>query len=311
MSDVNPADVVTAGSRVLSEEFPHEPSGEPESRKPEREGLPTGYRMRADAHYVDQLTSRRAERADRVLADSPKARRAEIAEPEMPGPEPRERRDLRERRTDRLLLQMAEELATIESSAAMLASDGSPTARRVGVDLVRSHAWRASFMIRAGAIVDGVFRGVVRPRPIGTILAAVRDGFAPECRLSTFGLHVHAADWNAAVSVDEPAVIAGITGAVIATLGLIGSPEGATIKISATVAAGELRALEVTQDEVGVAPGVAPRFFDPTWTDRPGGWTAALAAAAARAVAQNHGGEAAFSAAARRGTSIRLTFGRV
>ena len=32
-------------------------------KKPEREGRPSGYQMRADAHYVDQLTSRRGERA--------------------------------------------------------------------------------------------------------------------------------------------------------------------------------------------------------------------------------------------------------
>ena len=31
----------------------------PSSKKPEREGLPTGYRMRADAHYVELLSSKR------------------------------------------------------------------------------------------------------------------------------------------------------------------------------------------------------------------------------------------------------------
>jgi hypothetical protein len=38
----------------------------PAPKTPEREGLPPGYRMRADAHYVEQLTGRRT---DRIYAD--------------------------------------------------------------------------------------------------------------------------------------------------------------------------------------------------------------------------------------------------
>jgi hypothetical protein len=314
VSEVNPADGLTAGPRVL-EEFPGDvgdftPEPEP-AKKSEREGLPASYRMRADAHYVDQLTSRRGERAERGATDAPRGRKTEPApEADQPAAEPRERRDLRERRGDRVLAQMAEDLATIESAAVLLASDPSPAARRVSVDLVRSHAWRASFLMKAHAMLEGGIRGAIRPRPIGTLLAQVRDGFAPECRLATFALHVHTPDWNALVSVDDAAIVTGITGAVIATLSLVGPPEGLTIKITAAVGGGDLRAIEVAQDEVGVGTASALRFFDPSWSDRPGGWTAALAAAAARAAVQGHGGEAAFLPAGKRGTTIRLTFSR-
>src|SRR4029450_745603 len=135
------------------------------ARKPsEREGLPANYKMRADAHYVEQLTSRRgerAERAERVLSDTPRPpKKIEALAPGPPPPEPRERRDPREPRTDRLFVQMTEDLATIESSAALLAADTSPVARRVSLDLVRSHAWRAAFLVRAHAILEGTNRGV-------------------------------------------------------------------------------------------------------------------------------------------------------
>ena len=77
MSDVNPADVTSAAGRAIAEEFPNEStefvSETDAARKSDREGLPANYRMRADAHYVDQLTSRRAERAERALADTPRA----------------------------------------------------------------------------------------------------------------------------------------------------------------------------------------------------------------------------------------------
>lgn len=316
MSEVNPADLPSAGGRVLAEEFPNEPeftteTESPKASKPDREGLPPGYRMRADAHYVEQLTARRGERAERALSDGPRtSRKVESAEPDPNYVEPRDRRDARDRRTERLLAQMTEDLASIESSAAMLAVETSAVARRVSVDLVRSHAWRAGFLVRASALLESGPRGAIRPRPLSAILQHVRDGFAPECRLATFGLHVHAPDWNALVSVDEPATVLALTGAVIATLGILGPPEGSTIKVSAAASAGELRLVEVTQDEASLPNGLAQRFFDPTWTDRPGGWTAGVGAAVARAVAQHHGGEASLVAAGKRGTTLRLSFSR-
>jgi hypothetical protein len=307
VSDLNPADLPAAGSRVLSDEFTPEPAEEPEPPKREREGLPPGYRMRADPHYVEQLTSRRAERA---MAESPRARKADAQEPDAAATEARDRRELRDRRSERLVAQLAEDLATIESSAALVAGDASPAARRVNVDLVRAHAWRAAFLLRAHALLDGSGRHTVRARAIGSILARLRDGLAPECRLTPFGLHVHAPDWNANVSVDESVVSTGLAGAVLATLAILDPPDGATVKVAATVAGGELRAIEVTQDEVGLSPAIAQRFFDPTFTDRPGGWLAAVAAAAARAAAQQHGGEAVVAPATKRGSTIRLTFAR-
>jgi hypothetical protein len=320
VSEVNPADLPSAGGRVLTEEFSNDPSEFPEvdapkpASKPDREGLPPNYRMRADAHYVEQLTARRGERAERVeraLADAPRAaKKADAADAEPAFADGRERRDPRDRRSERLLAQMTEDLASIESAAAMLAVETSAVARRVSVDLVRSHAWRAGFLVRATALLETGPRGAVRPRPLSAILQQIRDGFAPECRLSTFGLHVHAPDWNALVSVDEPATALAITGAVIATLGILGPPEGSTIKVSATATAGELRLVEVTQDEASLPAALAPRFFDPTWIDRPGGWPAAVGAAVARAVAQHHGGEAALVTGGRRGTTLRLTFAR-
>jgi nitrogen-specific signal transduction histidine kinase len=57
-----------------------------------------------------------------------------------------------------------------------------------------------------------------------------------------------------------------------------------------------------------VGPSIASRFFDPLWSERPGGWVAGLGASAARAVAQQQGGSAVFLAGERRGTTIRLTF---
>ena len=265
-------------------------------KKPEREGLPAGYRMRADAHYVDQLTAPRGERAS---AESRAAARR--GDPDTVA-------DVRERRSDRVLAQLAEDVATMGSAAALLANEPSPMARRVNLDLIRVQAWRAAWLLRAQAILDGTHQGQVRARQLGSLLTQLREGFAPECRLAGIGLQIDTTDWRAAVSVDEPAFVAGVAGAMIATLGLVGQGEYAAIRVAATVAGGELETVDVIQEDVAAPAGAVARFFDPGWIDRPGGWTAAFGASTARAVAQLHRGDASLVVGDRRGTTVRLKF---
>ena len=260
------------------------------ARGPERqrEGLPPGYRMRADAHYVDQLSGPRAGRR----TDTQKAESRVSVDPE------------------RFHAQLAEDLATIQGAATLLASDPTAVARQVSLDLIRHQAWRAAWLLRAQAILEG--GAVVRPkaRRLGVVLTQMRDVLAPECRLTRAGLEVHASDWGAAVDVDEPLVLAGVTGAVIATLGIIGQTEWAVLRLSAVEADGQLRKIDIAQEEVGLEDESRRRFFDPAWPGRPGGWTAGIGAATARAVAALLGGEAALDSNGRRGTRLTLTFAR-
>ncbi|HYN09943.1 MAG TPA: hypothetical protein VES67_21345 [Vicinamibacterales bacterium] len=303
MSEIDPADVAAGGNAEIPEEFAEDletGAGSSRLKTPVREGLPPNYKMRADAHYVDQLSTRRAER-------QAAARTADVAASEPPV-DLRERRDARERRADKAFAQLAEDVVSIESAAAVLASDVSPMTRRANVDVIVAQAWRASWLLRAMAILDSSHRGYHRPRQLGFILTEVCERLSAESRLSGFALTVHASDWNASVSVDEGALVTGLTGAVFGTLGVVGRSEGVTVRLSASASAGELRTVEVSQDDVMVGPSIASRFFDPLWTDRPGGWVAGLGASAARAVAQQQGGSAVFLAGERRGTTIRLNF---
>ena len=294
MSNLNPADVPAAGRPVILEDLSQEVSElappTPSEKRAEREGLPAGYRMRADAHYVDQLSSRRPDRATDAI--------------------PRDRFESRERRTERLLAQLTEDLGTISAAAAMLTADTSPLGRRLSADLIKAQTARAAWLVRANVILDGAHRAHVRPRPLGAILDQIRDRFATECRLAGVALHVHTTDWNTTVIVDEDALVTGISGAIVATLGLIGQVEGAAIKVSAGVSGAELRTIEVTQDDVTVPASVGSRFLDVSWTDRPGGWVAGVGAATARTVAQQHGGDVVFLSADRRGSTVRLSFTR-
>ena len=183
MSEINPADLsVSGGSSSLSDEFSSEtPNVETPTpvRKPEREGLPSGYRMRADSHYVDQLLTPRAGRgreparcSSRRVSGRDAMTHVAVEAPEnVVAREPREHRDLR---TDRLLAQLSEDLATVESSVATLTSGASPTARRVTLDVLRAHTWRAAWLVRAQTLSEKPVRAAGRPRPIGGLFGRLR-----------------------------------------------------------------------------------------------------------------------------------------
>jgi hypothetical protein len=273
---------------------------------PPREGLPPDYRMRADTHYVDALLTRRTDAPDRAR---PSAGGRGTLDPLVPG-EWRDRRESRDRRSDRVLAQLADDLATIESAAGLLGAARSPMAQRAGTDVVRAHAWRAAWLLRANAIVGGTHRSQFRARSLSSVLGQLREGFAAECRMTEFALQVHAAEYEATVTIDEPALVAGLTGAVLAMLGLAAQAEGAVVKVTAVTLTGELRTIEVSADDVVVRAHTSARFFDTSWSDRPGGWLAGLAAATAKAVAAQHGGDATFVARERRGGVLRLTLNR-
>lgn len=290
MSDVDPAEATPRTRALRAEEYSPEPDDPPppskKAEKAEREGLPPGYRMRADAHYVENLTSRRGERG---VAEGPRA--------------------VDSGRSDRLLDLLALDLGTIETAAQALAAGGAVMARRVNTDLIRSQVWRAAWALRAHALLGGRQRARLKPRPLGFLLGQIRSGWAAECRLASLTLHVEASDWNAVVPVDEQILIAGVNGAIIATLGLIGETEEATLTLQAASAGGHLKSIDLVQADVLVTPSEGGRFFDASWADRPGGWLAALGASVARAAAQHHGGDAVFLTDDEIGSTVRMAFG--
>src|SRR5215831_2499436 len=261
--------------------------------------------MRADAHYVDLLTSRRHDPSRDSQRAGQRSRPAggwdDELSPDLPA-------DAREMPRNLPLSHLAEDLATIQGAAAMLANDTSPLVRRVSLDLINMHAARASWRLRADAVISGSHRLERRGRRLGALLTQTREGLAPACRLSGAALDVHASSWDAVVSVDAEVLEVGLIGAVLATLGLVRSDEWAAVRIHASEQDGELRTIDIAQEEVRLPDGLGRRFFDPVYLDRPGGWAACLGAAAAKAAAKLHGGDATLVTHERRGSTIRLTF---
>jgi hypothetical protein len=377
VSEINPAEVAARGPRVMPERFRKEiteSSSAVSERSAEREGLPPGYRMRADAHYVDQLTSRTPDMGIRFVsvdeidggppidAESISPLTQSIAAHGVLQPLLVRRDDSRyriiagrkrlaaarvaglnsvpcvvhhvdeagaaalaqaenlhtpslEHRTEgddafapySLLTRLTDNLTGIEAAASLLASYGLPTSRRVSVEMIRSDAWRASWLLKAAAIADGQPKGEGRLCLLGSLLQRIREGFQSESRLSGIDIQVIVPDWNVSAVVDEENLSAGVTGAVVATLGLLERVGSGAISLIASAGPGGAPSIDIAQDAARVSSETANRFFDPAWTDRPGGWPAVAGALTARTVAQQHGGDAVLLARDRRGSTIRLT----
>jgi hypothetical protein len=126
--------------------------------------------------------------------------------------------------------------------------------------------------------------------------------------LNGIELALDVSDWSASVVLDEEAVICAVAGAVMATAGL---SEGAVSRsLSVAVGSSKDDRLAVTVAEDGVTPpaGIDRRFFDVKWSERPGGWLAAVAAVTVKAVAERHNGEAALLDRKGRGSALQFTF---
>ena len=267
--------------------------------KTEREGLPPGYRMRADSHYVELLSSNA--RADRPRTEGRPSRDLDVAQAVARTPRDR-----------RVFDHLIEEISAIESAAAMLAGDSSALSRRVSLDLIKAQSARAAWLLRSQFFLAGPAPDAVpRTRPVGALLGQIRDRIASECRLVGVGLQV-SAESTATVTVDENAVSLGVTGAVMALLPLLSGTDGTVIRIEAIVEEDgdedDLQAIEISQEPVALSQTARQRFFDADWLDRPGGWLAATGAAMAQASSERLGGRATMATGSRRGCTIRLGF---
>ena len=294
----------------MSEFEPQEFAGA-EPVKPEREGLPPGYRMRADPHYVELLSS--GGRAERARSEGRAEGRPEGRPEGKIVPRETELTAVaRVPRERRIFNHLIEEITAIESAAALLAGDASPLTRRVSLDLIKAQAARAAWLLRAQSVVAGAAPELApRTRQVGVLLGQFRDRLAPECRLVGVGLQI-ATESNASVTVDEGALSLGVTGAVVALLPFMSGVENTFIRIEAIVEEDgdedDLQAIEISQDSVTLSATARQRFFDADWQERPGGWLAATGASVAMATAERLGGRGSLSTGARRGCTIRLGF---
>ena len=133
---------------------------------------PPGYRMRADSHYVDQLTSRRAGATWRPAGTRTVSGHAKTDASRKPRSPPASDCS---RRWARRLRPLPRAAAPVDVRRVVV--DPAPECRSASARRPGGPSW----LLRAHALLDGATRGQSRPRPLG--LAARADSPGPDTRV--------------------------------------------------------------------------------------------------------------------------------
>lgn len=342
---------------------------------PQREGLPPGFQMRHDAHYVDQLIARgptqpfvralpvrdidspraadlqdleplvrsiaihgvlqpllvrarngrfeliagarrlRAsalaglsevpclvhtcdEERARALAEAAALRRASA--PAAPAP-----REL----SGTALGELRRSFGTIASCLHLMADRDTPLRDRVALDLIRTEAHRAHRLVQALHLLTLDPAPTTATVSARALLAQVLDAFEPERRLSATQISIEYAEGAPEAWGDPEWLAAALSGSIGALLAMVHGAKAPALEARLGPAASRAAVrFEIAQRVVTVPEWAVGRFFDPAWTDRPGGYPCAVELAAARLACDRHGGGLELLAGDRGGCRLVMTW---
>lgn len=248
-----------------------------------REGLPGGFRMRHDAHYVDELMSRTPDH-DRVAPRAGDPATATAA----PAPA--------------ALTLLARRLEAVAGHADAIRPDsGTPPliARSVRVELAR-----VTRLARAAAILETHEPPVRRALPAGEIADRAKRIGIPVARMCGIACDVSLGDPVFTVLADPALVVLGIVGTIDALLDLLHADprrrvdddwDDSSARIAISVHSVRIRPallIDVSCPALLIESAHAGRFFDNAAEDYRAAPAAGILLSAAAHVARAHGGRA-------------------
>lgn len=252
------------------DQYIESPPSAPSIEKPRaiRQGLPTGYRMRHDAHYVDELESKRrpAENQGPALA-FPTSIPVTFA-----------------------LRDMSQELEGVASCFNLVVSKSRSLRERMGLSLARVGVERNMRAFQALRILLEDPAPEPRQVTLNTIVEHTVQGFEEELRLTGSRVSVDLSETAARLNVDARMLAIALQACVGMLVSMVeASHMEGSINITARVADG-LASIEMRQDAYRLSADQFARLADLEWSERPGGIPAGIALAAAARIAQAHGG---------------------
>lgn len=248
---------------------PLEDELEGEEARSSREGLPTSYRMRHDSHYVEQIAAR--------------------PRPSIPVS---------------VFSELTEHLGAIGACLLLFGDHQRPLRERVAIELVQAEVQRAAWLSQALAVLAGDPPVVSNAVEVEPLVRRVVAAFAPERALAGMEVECDVAPGLPALRGDEQLLGIGLAGLIAAIHALIERKPDARVRVQAVAFRSELR-VSVSQDVVSLPPASRMRFFDLAWAERPGGVGVGARLAAARRVADLHGGKVQLTAT-ERGCTLAL-----
>ena len=189
------------------------------------------------------------------------------------------------------LKELQHSFGTIESCLHLLVDRDAPLRDRVALDLIRTEAHRARRLVQCLNTLGAAPTLLVAPQPLRVALDQAIDAFGPERRLSGVQVRVDGGVGLHMADVDPEwfgAAVAGLLGGMLALVQNTRTPV-VDARLS-TVASGTSVCLELWQAIVTIPEWAMSRFFDPAWTDRPGGYQTSVELAAAKRIIELHRG---------------------
>lgn len=236
--------------------------------RPVRQGLPSGYRMRHDAHYVDELESRRRPSdANGSALAFPTSIPVTFA-----------------------LRDMSQELEGVASCFRLVAVKARPLRERMGLSLARVGVERNMRAFQALRMLLEDPQPEPAPVSLTAIIEQTIASFDEEVRLTGMRISLDAPDLPVRVTADARMLSLALQACVATMVSLVEASNLAeVIHITVRVADG-IASCEMRQDAYRLSADQFSRMTDLEWSDRPGGIPAGIGLAAAARIGQAHGG---------------------
>lgn|GEM_PF-2294044 len=198
-------------------------------------------------------------------------------------------------------------LSTIESCLHLLTENKPALRDRVALDLVRTEAHRAHRLVRCLHALATEAAIAPTQQSCRAIVEQALEATEPERRLSGVHLVSDIEEGRHDACIDPEALATALTGALGGMMALLQQGRGPSMQVRVTTNISRQSVLiEIAQQSVGVSEPALARFFDPGWTDRPGGYQAAVELAAARKIIEVHGGSIELTTGVRGGCRMVL-----
>jgi C4-dicarboxylate-specific signal transduction histidine kinase len=261
--------VARRATRVERSGEPLEDELEGEEARSSREGLPSSYRMRHDPHYVDQIAAR--------------------PRPAIPVS---------------VFSELTEHLGAIGACLHLFGNRERPLRERVAIGLVQAEVQRAAWLSQALAVLSGDPSVVSNTVEVEPLVRRVLGGFTPEHLLAGVEFDCACDDGLPAVPGDEQLLGIALAGLIAAVHALVERAPGARVRVQVSAFRDAVR-VNISQDLVLLPLASRTRFFDLAWAERPGGVGIGARLAAARRIAELHGGRVQLSST-ERGCALAL-----
>jgi hypothetical protein len=253
--------------QYIESQSPSSPAPIEKPRSP-RQGLPSGFRMRHDAHYVDELESRR--------------RPADVAPHALVFPTSVP--------VTFALRDMSQELEGVASCFNLVSTKGRPLRERMGLSLARVGVARNLRAFQALRVLLEDPLPEPRLLSLNPLVEHTAHGFDEELRLTGSAVSLDLSESPIRLNADARMLSLALQACVGTLVSLVEASNGEGGIHITTRAADGIAWVEMRQEAFRLSADQFSRLADLEWSDRPGGIPAGTALAAAARIAQAHGG---------------------